>query len=838
MLKEKNKLTSILKFFLITITVAVSSVVIAKGENVAKIGDTEYSTLSEAISAVQDNDTITILKDIDDAAGISVNTKKTFTIDFDGHTYTASLPGAGSKGTQTQMFQLLKGQTITFKNGTLRCAESNLTASSDPNKKNIKRIIQNYSQLTLENMTIDGTNLFGDGSYVMSFNSDPVKILGNTSVILIDKSKVAFDASGNWSNYPRCDVTVDTTGVIDGLIELEEGILKIKNVKAGGVNISNPTATDINSRLSIEGGKFKNDPGSTYLASGYSVIEVNDQDGYNYSVVPDNVKNVYDAINLISNPVTIDDSQTISTARASYDALTTDDQKDLVSNYPTLVDAENTLKALDVVNKINLISNPVTTDDSSAISTARASYDALTNDQKALVSNYQTLVDAESTLVQLIMSDNSDNNDKTDEVVTDEEANNENLNNFVEKQKPIQNEISFSSSELGGVSLKVDIPNALLSQFGSDAKLSVGASNSADLSSLPIPNDNLKNNLENSKNVVVLNFDLKDANGNPIDTSNFKEPITMSLDLSDWEEPNNFKIWCITNGDVEKIDSWVEGKTGYFKLYHFSDYIAASVKDEEETENKVDTSSWGKLKINNGIENWVDDSEGGKTSAMIMGPGITWLKEESDGTYAWYGIENPLKEDGTYVFENGSRFWVKWINQNNSEWNYYYNQLDEEHKRKVEDNNLWIFLVGVTAPDGTEYTNLGATVPFYVELGQDWDVNDINAVFIANNSDEKIYYSFKNLDFPAGNGTFARLELKHFSPYAIYDSLTLEEQNKNSNNFEVLSLSNSASSNSNSIKSGGYTNYKTGENCNLECVTISMILSLFALTYFNKKKVI
>ena len=771
LLKEKNKLTSILKFFLITITVAVSSVVIAKSENVAKIGTTEYSTLSEAISAVQDNDTITILKDIDDAAGISVNTGKIFTIDFDGHTYTASLPGAGSSGTQTQMFQLLKDQTIIFKNGTLRCAESNLTESSDPSKKNIRRIIQNYSQLTLENMTIDGTNQYGDGSYVMSFNSDPVKILGNTSVILRDKSKVAFDASGNWGGYSQCNVIIDTTGVIDGLIELEEGILNIKNVVSDGIRISNPTATDISDRLLIEGGKFKNDPGSTYLASGYSIIEVDDQDGYNYLVVPDNVKNVYDAINSISNPVT--------------------------------------------------------TADSSAISTARTSYDDLTSTQQALVSNYQTLVDAESALEQLSVNDNT-NNDKNDNK-TNEGANNENLDNS-ERQKPIQNEILFTS---GGINLKVNIPDVLLSQFGSDAKLSVSTNNLADLSSLYVP-EFLKNKLKNSKNVVVLNFDLKDANGNPIDTSNFKEPITMSLDLSDWEEPNNFKIWCITNGDVEKIDSWVEGKTGYFKLYHFSDYIAASVKDEEETENKVDTSSWGKLKINNGIENWVE--EDGKTSAMIMGPGMTWLKEESDGTYAWYGIENPLKEDGTYVFEKGSRFWVKWINQNNSEWNYYYNQLDEEHKRKVEDNNLWIFLVGVTAPDGTEYTNLGATVPFYVQLGPDWDVNDINAVFIANDSDEKIYYSFENLDFPEGNGAFARLELKHFSPYAIYDSLTLEEQGKNSNNFEIIPLSNSASNDS--VKSGGYMNYKTGENCNLEFVIISTVSNLIILAhmvYINKK---
>lgn len=57
-----------------------------------------------AIDKVGSGGTITILKDIPDAAGISVPEGKDFTIDFGGHTYTLDGPGVGSAGTETERF--------------------------------------------------------------------------------------------------------------------------------------------------------------------------------------------------------------------------------------------------------------------------------------------------------------------------------------------------------------------------------------------------------------------------------------------------------------------------------------------------------------------------------------------------------------------------------------------------------------------------------------------------------------------------------------------------------------------------------------------------------------
>ena len=243
---------------------------------VAKIGDTTYESLNAAIAAVQDDETIELLKNVDHAEGMSVNTGKTFTVDFKGHTYTVSKPGAGSKDTETNAFQLITGQNITFKNGTICLAEDNLTASVIPDTSpvkysNIRRVIQCYAALTLEDMTIDATNVFGS-AFPMSFNNQPFNITGNTSVILKPGTTTAFDADGNWGPYGRCTVTVNTTGTIDGDLELGSGYLDIKNVKARGVHFctscgSNET-TDQIKRISITGGTFATDV-SAYVAEGY-----------------------------------------------------------------------------------------------------------------------------------------------------------------------------------------------------------------------------------------------------------------------------------------------------------------------------------------------------------------------------------------------------------------------------------------------------------------------------------------------------------------------------------------------------------------------------------------
>ena len=193
---------------------------IPESERVAAIGDKYYRTLAEAVNAVTPGDTITILNDVNEAPGISVPSEKKFTIDFDGHTYTLSNPGAGSAGTETNGFQLLQGSNITFKNGTIRISDKNGSGGS---RNPIKRIIQNYANLTLENMQIYAKHQARGEDYALSFNCGNIVFKGNTSIYVTDpENTIVFDIC-KYSSYPSVAVVFDEsyTGTIQGTISYD-----------------------------------------------------------------------------------------------------------------------------------------------------------------------------------------------------------------------------------------------------------------------------------------------------------------------------------------------------------------------------------------------------------------------------------------------------------------------------------------------------------------------------------------------------------------------------------------------------------------------------------------
>ena len=181
-------------------------------------GNTKYATIKEAIDNVSNGGTIKLLADIPNAVGVSVPSRKNFTLDFNGKTYTLTGPGEGSQGTETNGFQLLKDSTITFKNGTIRVGQ---------NPNNIKMIIQNYANLTLENMQIYPQNKLSAGGthkedYALSLNNGNVTFKGNTSIYTSSPEVVVFDVY-EWADpgvYPSLNVTFDEdyTGTIEGVI--------------------------------------------------------------------------------------------------------------------------------------------------------------------------------------------------------------------------------------------------------------------------------------------------------------------------------------------------------------------------------------------------------------------------------------------------------------------------------------------------------------------------------------------------------------------------------------------------------------------------------------------
>ena len=103
--------------------------------------------------------------------------------------------------------------------------------------------------------------------------------------------------------------------------------------------------------------------------------------------------------------VTLDSGAAIAAARAAYNALS-DEQKAQLTNYDNLTAAETKLAQLqtaainNVDSLINAIGNDVTLDSESAVKAAREAYDALPSELRTKVSDYSKLTAAEAKLAQ------------------------------------------------------------------------------------------------------------------------------------------------------------------------------------------------------------------------------------------------------------------------------------------------------------------------------------------------------------------------------------------------------------------------------------------------------
>ena len=159
---------------------------VAQGKH-CKIGTEYFDTLKEAVATAQPNEAITIKMLADeDGAGIGLFTADgqenlDITIDFNGHTYTASSPAVGSSQTQTQALHLEMNNKVTLKNGAF---------TSDRSASDIKMLIQNYCNLTLDNMVCDCAD---DSSITYVVSNNFGNCLIKNSEIKAHPSRVAVD---------------------------------------------------------------------------------------------------------------------------------------------------------------------------------------------------------------------------------------------------------------------------------------------------------------------------------------------------------------------------------------------------------------------------------------------------------------------------------------------------------------------------------------------------------------------------------------------------------------------------------------------------------------------
>lgn len=176
----------------------------------------EPDALNNAIADVISGEKTTVkLSDDTTSYGVVLPEDSELTLDLGGHTLDA-IPDengdyAGSTGTKTQVMQLLKGSTVYIKDGTI---------VGNPGTPQTKMVIQNYSNLTLDNTIVqDG----GTDTYALSNNFGEIHLKNGTQ-IKATGNHVAFDLwyglSKNGDYDDGVTVYIDTPDVvIEGPIE-------------------------------------------------------------------------------------------------------------------------------------------------------------------------------------------------------------------------------------------------------------------------------------------------------------------------------------------------------------------------------------------------------------------------------------------------------------------------------------------------------------------------------------------------------------------------------------------------------------------------------------------
>ena len=292
----------------------------AKCDHEAALDGKHYDTLSEAVEAVHvedydGNGKIALLRNVTDGNGIAVgygsfnsetgttggNSKEKIEveIDFAGFTYTISSRPVGSSGTESSGFQLLKNSKVTLRNGTI----NTVTGSG------VQMLIQNYCDLTLEGMTLDGGALNTSAIYAYTLSNNNNEILIKQSTVTAKEGGVAFDVYFSPSGYPDgVSVTVENS-TINGKIECAEsnstnlegknnltiksdstinGDIDIKAVESGSISNTrvngNITNTDTEGSVLV-----KSSVVTGTIANDAVVIDSKDEDGESINQIPEGV---------------------------------------------------------------------------------------------------------------------------------------------------------------------------------------------------------------------------------------------------------------------------------------------------------------------------------------------------------------------------------------------------------------------------------------------------------------------------------------------------------------------------------------------------------------------
>ena len=238
---------------------------------VAEVNGTSYETFEDALAAISTvttakhsnavdpnydyktyvaNGNITLLANCT-SNGIIIGSGSNLVVDLNGHTLDINAKPVGSNGTESIALQLLKGSSIYFDNGTLT---SSYTYAST-NKEHIQRLIQNYANLTFDNVDVTFKGNFKNQATISHCNGELV-LKGGSTLAAPDFSRLNYSVESAATNLGAIAAFVGTFSTYtDASANVDGGSAITGNVK---VQVLNPE-TAVSNTLTLTSGSINGD---------------------------------------------------------------------------------------------------------------------------------------------------------------------------------------------------------------------------------------------------------------------------------------------------------------------------------------------------------------------------------------------------------------------------------------------------------------------------------------------------------------------------------------------------------------------------------------------------
>lgn len=164
---------------------------------------------------------------------------------------------------------------------------------------------------------------------------------------------------------------------------------------------------------------------------------------------------------------------------------------------------------------------------------------------------------------------------------------------------------------------------------------------------------------------------------------------------------------------------------------------------------------------------YVDDE--GRTSIVLKDDGVSWLRESSDGASAWFGFDNSVG-----ALPDGAVVSVNWYSKEDKAFNENFRKATEGIDASAMGFSDNVCLCELNAykrtEDGLEKADRfgsGKKMKVYIELDEDWDIDDIKAMHLDGDHSSELSCSIEGRIIHGVPKRFGVVVLDHFSFYAV-----------------------------------------------------------------------